>query len=227
MFIPETNMSDIDKALRNVYYKLYGVLVHSGNSSHSGHYSFVRGPNDFWFLADDKCIHPVQPSDALRQNAYILFYKKISSDRGSKGNFGEGTAYGDGEVNGDKRFEGDDGNNGDKGQTGFISNIGSKDNFGKGTADGDGDCEDNGDKRFEGDDGNNGDKGQTGFISNIVSKDNFGKGTADGDGDGEVNGDKRFSGYDKYYGDEELKSCHLKEVILKFFNEIHVKILQK
>ena len=41
--------------LRNVAYKLYGVLVHLGNTSHSGHYySYVRGPNDVWYKADDQ-----------------------------------------------------------------------------------------------------------------------------------------------------------------------------
>lgn len=51
---PETNFN-VEKALRNVSYKLYGVLVHLGNTSHSGHYySYVRGPNDVWYKADDQ-----------------------------------------------------------------------------------------------------------------------------------------------------------------------------
>ena len=49
------NANSVEKALRNVSYKLYGVLVHLGNTSHSGHYySYVRGPNDVWYKADDQ-----------------------------------------------------------------------------------------------------------------------------------------------------------------------------
>lgn len=41
--------------LRSVSYKLYGVLVHLGHTSHSGHYySYVRAPNDTWYKADDQ-----------------------------------------------------------------------------------------------------------------------------------------------------------------------------
>jgi ubiquitin C-terminal hydrolase len=36
-------------SLKNISYKLYGVLVHLGYTSRSGHYySYVRGPNNTW-----------------------------------------------------------------------------------------------------------------------------------------------------------------------------------
>jgi len=77
----QTPISSHEKALRNVNYKLYGVLVHLGYTSHSGHYySYVRGPNDVWYKADDQRISVVQSRDALGQNAYILFYSRISSN---------------------------------------------------------------------------------------------------------------------------------------------------
>jgi hypothetical protein len=91
-FIPETNLApessptsqtsafNTEKALRNVSYNLYGVLVHLGNTSHSGHYySYIKGPNNVWYKADDQRISTVQSRDALGQNAYILFYNRISS----------------------------------------------------------------------------------------------------------------------------------------------------
>lgn len=64
--------------LRNITYKLYGVLVHLGYTSHSGHYySYVRGPNDVWYKADDTNMSTVRAQDALDQNAYILFYNRV------------------------------------------------------------------------------------------------------------------------------------------------------
>jgi len=65
----------------NVQYRLYGVLVHLGYTSHSGHYySYVRAPNGHqWFKADDSSVSAVSANDALTQNAYILFYSKISN----------------------------------------------------------------------------------------------------------------------------------------------------
>ncbi|RNA13776.1 Ubiquitin carboxyl-terminal hydrolase [Brachionus plicatilis] len=79
-FVPETgSMASNEKSLRKLNYKLYGVLVHLGYTSHSGHYfSYVRGPNDVWYKADDQRVSAVQARDALAQHAYILFYSKIN-----------------------------------------------------------------------------------------------------------------------------------------------------
>ncbi|CAF0839857.1 unnamed protein product [Brachionus calyciflorus] len=75
----ESNLNSNEKSLRNTNYKLYGVLVHLGYTSHSGHYySYVRGPNEIWYKADDQRVNAVQTKDALSQNAYILFYSKIT-----------------------------------------------------------------------------------------------------------------------------------------------------
>lgn len=75
-----TESESNEKTLRgNVNYKLYGVLVHVGSTSHSGHYySYVRAPNNIWYKADDQRINAVQANDALRQNAYILFYSRLN-----------------------------------------------------------------------------------------------------------------------------------------------------
>jgi ubiquitin carboxyl-terminal hydrolase 36/42 len=72
--------------LHNTNYKLYGVLVHLGYTSHSGHYySYVRAPNDVWYKADDERVSVVSKNDALNQNAYILFYSRIINE-GLSGN---------------------------------------------------------------------------------------------------------------------------------------------
>jgi ubiquitin carboxyl-terminal hydrolase 36/42 len=77
----KTLVADSDQSaatLKSVTYKLYGVLVHLGYTSHSGHYySYVRGPNDVWHKADDTQISTVRVQDALDQNAYILFYNRV------------------------------------------------------------------------------------------------------------------------------------------------------
>lgn len=81
-FIPETESNE--KTLRNTNYKLHGVLVHQGSTSHSGHYySYVRAPNNSWYRADDSKVNNVQLGDVLRQNAYLLFYTKITDNQQS------------------------------------------------------------------------------------------------------------------------------------------------
>lgn len=41
-------------------YNLYGVLVHAGRSTHSGHYyCFVRSPAGMWYELDDSSVHQV------------------------------------------------------------------------------------------------------------------------------------------------------------------------
>lgn len=79
-FASSQPLSSAEKALRGLNYKLYGVLVHLGHTSHSGHYySYVRGSNDNWYKADDQRVSVVASRDALAQNAYILFYTKMSA----------------------------------------------------------------------------------------------------------------------------------------------------
>ncbi|KAL9644572.1 hypothetical protein ABK040_015311 [Willaertia magna] len=62
-------------------YNLYGVLVHSGGSSNSGHYySYVKNSNGIWYRMDDTSVTQVSQSTALSQQAYILFYSRNSDD---------------------------------------------------------------------------------------------------------------------------------------------------
>ena len=56
-------------------YRLVGVVVHHGHSSHSGHYvAYVRGPNEQWYHMNDSQVSVVSLKNVLRQQAYILFY---------------------------------------------------------------------------------------------------------------------------------------------------------
>jgi len=70
-----------DAALRekqSSLYNLYGVLVHSGYSSNSGHYfSFVKSLlTGRWYMMNDETVQPVTWEQVEKQQAYILFYSK-------------------------------------------------------------------------------------------------------------------------------------------------------
>ncbi|XVF35553.1 hypothetical protein REPUB_Repub18cG0155600 [Reevesia pubescens] len=56
-------------------YTLYGVLVHCGWSTHSGHYyCFVRTSSNMWYSLDDNRVFQVSERTVLEQKAYMLFY---------------------------------------------------------------------------------------------------------------------------------------------------------
>ncbi|KAL8152373.1 hypothetical protein V2J09_010133, partial [Rumex salicifolius] len=56
-------------------YTLYGVLVHAGWSTHSGHYyCFVRTSSGIWYSLDDNRVCQVSEKTVLEQKAYMLFY---------------------------------------------------------------------------------------------------------------------------------------------------------
>ncbi|BAB08869.1 unnamed protein product [Arabidopsis thaliana] len=59
----------------NLKYTLYGVLVHYGRSSHSGHYAcFVRTSSGMWYSLDDNRVVQVSEKTVFNQKAYMLFY---------------------------------------------------------------------------------------------------------------------------------------------------------
>ncbi|KAH7294343.1 hypothetical protein KP509_28G067600 [Ceratopteris richardii] len=65
-----------------VKYSLYGVLVHAGWSTHSGHYfCFVRTSADIWHRLDDSRVSQVSERSVLEQKAYILFYVREYEDQ--------------------------------------------------------------------------------------------------------------------------------------------------
>lgn len=59
-------------------YELYGVIVHAGHTIASGHYyAFVRNSNDVWYEMDDSQTRSVSINTVLKQQAYMLFYRRI------------------------------------------------------------------------------------------------------------------------------------------------------
>jgi hypothetical protein len=60
-------------------YRLFGVVVHDGHSTHSGHYySFIRASNHIWYCMNDESVSQVSLNTVLRQKAYLLFYSAVS-----------------------------------------------------------------------------------------------------------------------------------------------------
>ena len=60
-----------------VKYELYGVIVHHGSSTHSGHYiAYVKAANGSWYEMNDSHVSAVSVQKVLCCQAYILFYSK-------------------------------------------------------------------------------------------------------------------------------------------------------
>lgn len=72
-YLSEARANSRDEAV----YDLYGVLVHAGNSSNSGHYyCFVKTATGTWCEMDDESVSPVSEKVVLKQQAYLLFYAR-------------------------------------------------------------------------------------------------------------------------------------------------------
>ena len=70
------NPDQLDR-LEDEHYDLYGVCVHSGYSTNSGHYfSYCKGEDQRWYECNDSLIGQASENEALSQEAYLLFYQK-------------------------------------------------------------------------------------------------------------------------------------------------------
>ncbi|KAK6340885.1 Ubiquitin carboxyl-terminal hydrolase 3 [Orbilia brochopaga] len=59
-------------------YDLYGVVVHKGDRSTTGHYIAFAKEGGQWLRFDDLKVHVVTEAEVARQDAYILMYEKQS-----------------------------------------------------------------------------------------------------------------------------------------------------
>ncbi|XP_026181440.1 ubiquitin carboxyl-terminal hydrolase 36 isoform X2 [Mastacembelus armatus] len=76
-----------------VMYGLYAVLVHSGYSCHAGHYyCYVKASNGQWYQMNDSMVHSSNIKVVLNQQAYVLFYLRISETK--KNTEGQATKQG-------------------------------------------------------------------------------------------------------------------------------------
>lgn len=70
-----------EDAPQKTRYRLCGVLVHSGHSVHSGHYTaLARAGDGLWHSFDDDAVSQVSERVVLAQRAYILFYVRCDDD---------------------------------------------------------------------------------------------------------------------------------------------------
>jgi len=70
-----------DKNQGSCNYQLYGVLVHDGSDMNNGHYySIVKASNRAWYKMNDGSVTQSSLQEALRQEAYVLFYSRQPED---------------------------------------------------------------------------------------------------------------------------------------------------
>ena len=67
------------KVINDEIYDLYGVIIHVGSSTNSGHYyAYCKNMgSDTWFECNDSHISRMKnESSVLNREAYLLFYQK-------------------------------------------------------------------------------------------------------------------------------------------------------
>lgn len=65
--------------VKNMFCRLFAVIVHSGKNSHSGHYvAFVRNiSKNEWWKMDDARVSRATSQEVLNAEAYMLFYRVV------------------------------------------------------------------------------------------------------------------------------------------------------
>ncbi|WWC57644.1 uncharacterized protein I303_100176 [Kwoniella dejecticola CBS 10117] len=69
----------VDPKAKGTKYRLFGVTCHHGTELRHGHYtSYVKGPHNQWFDADDDSVSPVKLAQVLKsRSAYLLSYIRL------------------------------------------------------------------------------------------------------------------------------------------------------
>merc|ERR1711997_1232369 len=68
---------DQENVLIDAEYELYAVLVHSGPQLGYGHYyALIKSPDNYWFRMNDMDVIPVNKKHVLREQGYMVFYKR-------------------------------------------------------------------------------------------------------------------------------------------------------
>jgi len=82
-------VSDENNETFNMKFHLYGVIIHIGQHVNEGHlFAYVRGPNNYWYKANDSTVTSVSLNEVLSSNdAYLLFYAESTSSTSGILNF--------------------------------------------------------------------------------------------------------------------------------------------
>merc|ERR550525_145324 len=73
--------ADQETVLIDPKYELYAVLVHSGPRLGYGHYyALIKSPDGYWFRMNDMEVIPVNTKHVLREQGYIVFYRRKSNN---------------------------------------------------------------------------------------------------------------------------------------------------
>merc|ERR1719361_1882093 len=68
---------DQQRVLIDSEYELYAVLVHSGPQLGYGHYyALIKSSDNYWFRMNDMDVIPVNTKHVLREQGYMVFYKR-------------------------------------------------------------------------------------------------------------------------------------------------------
>ena len=63
--------------LEDTQYELFALTIHVG-SLEQGHYVAFTKRNQKWYLFNDEEYEVVKEAEALNQEAYLLFYRKLT-----------------------------------------------------------------------------------------------------------------------------------------------------
>ncbi|GAV56503.1 UCH domain-containing protein, partial [Cephalotus follicularis] len=61
---------------KDMDYELYGFVVHAGEYASSGHYYIYIFESSTWYKLNNEDFDPVDVQEVLKQEAYILFYRR-------------------------------------------------------------------------------------------------------------------------------------------------------
>ncbi|KAK6528952.1 Ubiquitin carboxyl-terminal hydrolase 3 [Orbilia ellipsospora] len=75
-----TGVTDPDTT-NAVLYDLYGIVVHKGDKSTTGHYISYAKEKGSWLRFDDLKVHPVSEEEVARQEAYLLMYEQQTAHK--------------------------------------------------------------------------------------------------------------------------------------------------
>lgn len=63
---------------RKVFYRLFAISCHEGNTDYGHYYTFATDNNNTWFLFNDDNFEMYDQKKIVNNNAYLLFYVKLN-----------------------------------------------------------------------------------------------------------------------------------------------------